>query len=144
MKLGLVLAIFFTVQAADAYYYYYPTTTTEKKESKYRYPYVSTRDNEKEKKFGEGIVASGFSKSYPESFIHVLKYCYGLSMDTNKIILRALTQENHLTIKRLDCYTVGLGNDLSKLEIEGQTALELAVKHENQKAKNYIEKKLDL
>ena len=143
MRLCLILAVFLTLKSTEAYYYYYPTNTNNS-ESKYSYPYVSTRVDEKERKFGDGIMASGFSKSYPESFIHVLKYCYGLSMDTNRIILRALTQEDHLTIKRLDCYTVGLGNDLSKLQIEGQTALELAIENKNQKAKSYIEKKLGL
>ena len=143
MRLCLILAVFLTLKSTEAYYYYYPTNTNNS-ESKYSYPYVSTSDDEKERKFGDGIMASGFSKSYPESFIHVLKYCYGLSMDTNRIILRALTQEDHLTIKRLDCYTVGLGNDLSKLQIEGQTALELAIENKNQKAKSYIEKKLGL
>ena len=85
------------------------------------------------------MTPSGFSMIYSESYVRVMKYCYKLSTNATKMMTRALTQNDKKTLKRLDCYTKGLGRDLLDLEINEKSAIEVAREHNNTTAINYIE-----
>ena len=99
------------------------------------YPYY--KKETKESFYGE-IMPSGFTMTYPKSYIKILSHCFRLSTNTNNLIQRALTLNDKLTIKRLDCYTKGLGYDLLDFELNGQSAEEIAYKNKNTQAINYI------
>ena len=82
---------------------------------------------------------SGFSMVYPESYVRVMKYCYGLSTDADKMMDRALKINDQKTLKRLNCYTQGLGRDVLEYEKNGQGAREISYQNRNWRALNYID-----
>ena len=55
------------------------------------------------------------------------------------MIERALTKNNNKTLKRLNCYTLGLGRDLLEYEKDGQNAREISEQSRNWRALNYID-----
>lgn len=96
--------------------------------------------SKKETFYGQSMGPTGFSMSIPESYVHVMKYCFGLSTDANKMMERALTIEDSKTIKRLECYTAGLNKDISTFEMDGESALSIAETAQNETAINFLKK----
>ncbi len=139
MKKTLLFTAFLSFQSlANGYAYYATPSKTNSTISKMRMACPNC-DSTKETFYGESMTPSGFSMIYSESYVRVMKYCYKLSTNANKMMTRALTQNDKKTLKRLDCYTKGLGRDLLDLEINEKTALDLAREHNNTAAINYIE-----
>ena len=126
------------VSDVNAYYYYINSKVKKNKGQTYRhaYPVVAKREDTK---FGDNL-ASGFSRTYPASYIHILSHCFGLSTNIQNLVLNGLINDDNLTIKRLNCYTVGLGKDLRKFFYKNESAIEIATEAENKTALNFIKK----
>lgn len=137
MKTLFVLISFLVVSNSHAYYYYlYPKKSESKTSTNYRYAYPVPKTSE-ETTFG-ARAASGFSMTYPESYIHILSHCFGLTTNLEKLVLRGLKQEDKKTKRRLSCYTVGLGKKLRDFTHNGKTAMEIAEESNNHTAIDYM------
>ena len=135
------LSIFFTILLsfntfATGYYGSYVPSSND--DSKPRMRAAVPVSLEEETFYGTSMAQSGFSMVYPESYVRVMKYCYGLSTDANKMMDRALKQNDKKTVKRLECYTKGLGRDLFEYEKNGLSAIEIATENRNSRAINYL------
>jgi len=135
MKSALLLTFLLSLKAFGAGYYYVNSTKTTKPFMRAAVPATSTDETF----YGESMTPSGFSMVYSESYIRVMKHCFKLSTNVEKMMKRALTIENKETIKRLNCYTKGLGKDLLTYDSNGQSALEIAEENKNQVAIDYIQ-----
>ena len=133
-----LISILMAFSANTFAYYYYPTNSTNTEPPKMRMACPNCNNTEKETFYGQSMGLTGFSMNIPESYVTVMKYCYGLSTNVNKMMNRALTLDDHLTKKRLDCYTRGLGQDIESFELNGLTALEVATVNKNQTAITYL------
>ena len=137
MKTLFVLISFLVVSNSNAYYYYlYPKKSESKSKTTYRYAYPVSKTTE-ETTFGARAV-SGFSMTYPISYIHILSHCFGLTTNLEKLVLRGLRQEDKKTKRRLSCYTEGLGKKLRDFTYDGNTAMEIAEQYNNHTAIDYI------
>ena len=134
-------SLFFTLSLlffsdVNAYYYYLNSKVKKNTTTTYRHPYpIST--HKRDTKFGDNL-ASGFSRTYPQSYIHILSHCFGLTTNLQKLVLNGLRSDDNLTTKRLKCYTVGLGKDLNEFSFEDKNALEIATESSNQTAIDFI------
>ena len=126
------------VSEANAYYYYINSKVKKNNRPTYRHAYpVATKRGDA--KFGDNL-ASGFSRTYPKSYIHILSHCFGLTTNIQNLVLNGLRNEDNLTEKRLNCYTIGLGKDLNKFSFKNESAIEIATEAKNQTALNFINK----
>lgn len=137
MKFSILLTLLLSLNASANWYYGLNTRQTND-DSKPRMRAAAPVSMDKETFYGKTITPSGFNMVYPKSYIRIMKYCYGLSTDENKMMDRALRENNQKTIKRLDCYTLGLGRDLLNYEKNGQNAREISYENRNWRALNYI------
>jgi len=135
MKTLLVLLSCFVISNSQAYYYYITSKpkTQERQTPRYAYPVPKTGDST----FGANA-ASGFTMTYPASYIHILSHCFGLTTNLEKLVLRGLTIQDKNTKRRLNCYVVGLGKSIEDFVHEGKTAMEIAEESNNHTAIDYM------
>lgn len=136
MKLIVVLATY--LLTTSAYSYYYHSTPQESNLTLEMRAACQGSCGHQESTYGS-VVPSGFTMRYSESYVNLMKYCFGFSTHLEKMMKRALTQNDEKTTKRLECFTKGLGKNLREYEMDGISAIDLANDHENQQAIDYIE-----
>ena len=135
MKTLLVLLSCFVISNSQAYYYYITSKpkTQERQTPRYAYPVPKTGDST----FGANA-ASGFTMTYPASYIHILSHCFGLTTNLEKLVLRGLTIQDKNTKRRLNCYVTGLGKSLEEFTYKENTAMEIAEQYNNQAAIDFM------
>ncbi len=139
MKLSLFLSLLITYNFnARAVGFYYINSSDKKTEGKIRMAYP-TRAQSKETFYGSQMAPGGLNIKYSPSYIRIMKLCYGLSTNSNKMMERAITSNDEKVEKRLTCYTRGLGNDLTSYRYKGLDIRSAAQKYKNQRLINYIE-----
>jgi hypothetical protein len=135
MRSLFTVILFSMISNANAYYYYlnYKPNNDQKPRARYAYPIPKNEDTT----FGANI-ASGFSMTYPKSYIHILSHCFGLSTNLQKLVLRGLQIEDKNTKRRLRCYVTGLSKSLEDFSYDGKTSMEIAEESNNQTAIDYM------
>ena len=140
MKLTLLLSLLFTYSFnVKAVGFYYISSDDKKSEGKFRIAYRAKHQST-ETFYGTNMAPGGLNIKYSPSYIRIMKLCYGLSTNSNKMMERAITENGDKVEKRLNCYTQGLGNDLASYRYDGLDIRSAARKYKNQQLIDYLDR----